>query len=53
MVDYAGEGKQMPDFQKLDKRNCSELPVWAVRQQQVFTKWINNKVRGLGVWRRC
>ncbi|KAG5181257.1 hypothetical protein JKP88DRAFT_346660 [Tribonema minus] len=44
MVDYEGEGKQMPDFNALDKLKNSELPPWAVRQQKVFTNWINNKV---------
>ena len=50
MVDWAGEGKVMPDFAKLEgkKRQGAQqegdLPVWAARQQKVFTNWINNKV---------
>ena len=51
MVDYAGEGRVMPDFESLDKRgagkmpSAAELPVWAQRQQKVFTNWVNNKVQ--------
>jgi homoserine trans-succinylase len=44
MVDYEAEGKVMPDFNALDKSKQKELPVWAVRQQKVFTNWVNNKV---------
>jgi hypothetical protein len=44
MVDWEGEGKQMPDFRKIEVGQNVELPAWAARQQRVFTNWINNKV---------
>lgn len=50
MVDWAAEGKVMPDFAKLEERKGQgaqqegDLPQWAARQQKVFTNWINNKV---------
>ena len=53
MVDWAAEGKVMPDFAKLENqmrrqgaRHGGDLPPWAARQQKVFTNWINNKVSG-------
>lgn len=51
MVDWEAEGKVMPDFDALEKKQGQgaqqegDLPVWAARQQKVFTNWINNKVR--------
>ncbi|CAN0350361.1 unnamed protein product [Ascophyllum nodosum] len=51
MVDWAAEGKVMPDFAKLENqmrrqgaRHGGDLPPWAARQQKVFTNWINNKI---------
>lgn len=52
MVDWEAEGKVMPDFAKLEGQKGmgpqqeGDLPLWAARQQKVFTNWINNKVIG-------
>eukprot|EP00752_Nemacystus_decipiens_P011823 g10491.t1 len=49
-MDWEGEGKVMPDFAKLENQQRlgaqqeGDLPLWAARQQKVFTNWINNKV---------
>eukprot|EP00903_Cladosiphon_okamuranus_P014515 g13464.t1 len=49
-MDWEGEGKVMPDFdalenqQRLGAQQEGDLPLWAARQQKVFTNWINNKV---------
>lgn len=49
-MDWEGEGKVMPDFDKLENQQRlgaqqeGDLPLWAARQQKVFTNWINNKV---------
>lgn len=49
-MDWEGEGKVMPDFDKLEaskragSQQAGDLPQWAARQQKVFTNWINNKV---------
>lgn len=51
MVDWEAEGKVMPDFAKLENQQRQgaqregDLPLWAARQQKVFTNWINNKAR--------
>ncbi|CAM9262593.1 unnamed protein product [Phaeothamnion confervicola] len=44
MVDWAGEGKVMPDFRKIEAGQHAELPIWAMRQKKVFTNWLNNKL---------
>ena len=52
-MDWEGEGKVMPDFAALEKQQRlgaqqeGDLPLWAARQQKVFTNWINNKVRAI------
>lgn len=47
-MDWEGEGKIMPDFDKIERGHghdkVEELPDWARRQERVFTNWINNKV---------